>query len=137
MAVQKEDAMPEKRGAPRNPADIKRQLQIIERELNSLNKAQWSYAKNMLKFGLACWILGISAFFLAIMMTDAELFGVAQPVWASLLIIALAAPVTVTAVFVRRVAIKIKRLERIRRGLLAEYFSTLHSRFSGRLRRES
>jgi len=129
--------MPEKRGPPRNPVDIKRQLRIIERELNSLNKAQWSYAKNMLKFGLACWILGISAFFLAIMMTNAELFGVAQPVWASLLVVALAAPVTVTAVFVRRISTKIKCLERIRRGLLAEYFSTLHSQFSGCLRRKS
>ncbi len=113
--------MPEKRRASRNPADIKRRLRIAERELHHLNKAQWSYAKGMLKFGLVAWILGISAFFLAVWMADAELFGVAQPVWTSLLVVALAAPVTITAVFVRRIAIKMKRLERIRRGLLTEY----------------
>lgn len=113
--------MPEKLRASRNPADIKRRLRIAERELHHLNKAQWSYAKSMLKFGLVAWVLGISAFFLAVWMTDAEIFGVAQPVWTSLLVVALAAPVTITAVFVRRIAIKMKRLERIRRGLLTEY----------------
>ena len=113
--------MPKKRRAPRKSADIKRQLQVAERELRHLNETQWSYAKSMLKFGFAAWVFGLSAFFFAIIIMNAEVFGAVQPVWTSLLVAALAAPVMVTAVLVRKFAVKIRRLERIRRGLLAEY----------------
>lgn len=113
--------MLKKRRTPRKSADIKRQLRIVEHDLHHMTEAQWSYAKSMLKFGLAAWVFGLSAFFFAILIMDAELFGAAQPAWTSLLVVALAAPVIVTAMLVRKFAIKIKRLERIRRGLLAEY----------------
>jgi len=113
--------MPKKRRAPRKSAEIKRQLRIAERELRRLNQTQWSFSKSMLKFGFAAWVFGLLAFFLAIVLMDAQLLGTAQPVWTSLLIAALAAPVVVTAVLVRKFAVKIRRLERIRRGLLEEY----------------
>jgi hypothetical protein len=113
--------MPKKRRVLKKPADIKRQLRITERELRHLNEAQWSYAKRMLKFGFAAWVFGFLTFFFAILMMNVELFGGTQPVWAPSLVIALAAPVMITAMLVRKFAIKIKRLERIRRGLLVEY----------------
>jgi hypothetical protein len=107
--------------APRKSAEIKRQLRIAERELRRLNQTQWVYSKSMLKFGFAAWIFGLSIFFSAVMVMDVALLVAAQPVWAPLLVVALAAPVVVTAVLVRKFAVKIKRLERIRRGLLEEY----------------
>ena len=113
--------MPKKRRAAGKSTDIKRQLRITERELRHLNEAQWSYSKNMLKFGFAAWVFGLSAFLFAILVMNLELFGGTQPVWTSLLVVALAAPVMITAVLVRKFVVKIKRLERIRRGLLTEY----------------
>lgn len=113
--------MQKKRGATLEAAKIKRELQIANRELHHLTEAQWSYAKHMLKFGLAAWVFGISVFLCSIVLADAQLLGETQPVWTSLLVLALAAPVVVTAVLVRKFSVKIKRLERIRRGLLTEY----------------
>ncbi len=113
--------MPAKRRVTRKSADIKRQLRIAERELRHLNEAQWSYSKGMLKFGFVAWVFGLSAFFSAILLMNTELFGAAQPIWTSLLVVALAAPVMITAMLVRKFVVKIKRLERIRRGLLGEY----------------
>jgi len=78
------------------------------------------YIEKMLKFGLAAWVFGLSVFFFAIVMVNVELFG-APPVWISLLVAVPAAPLTITAVFIRKHAVKTKRLKRIRHGLMTKY----------------
>ena len=115
--------MPKKGRTSRKSKEIKRQLQIIERELRHLKETQRLYVEKMLKFGLTAWVFGLSVFFLAIVIVNVKLFG-APPVWISLLVAVPAAPLTITAVFVRKFVVKIKHQKRIRRGLFAEYKKT-------------
>ncbi len=116
--------MPKEQRATKKFKDIKRQVRTTERELHRLKETQWSYVKNMLKFGLAAWVFGLSFFFLAIVMMNIKLFGEAPLLWTPLLVGVPAAPVTITAVSVRKFAVKIKRLERTRRDLLLKYQKT-------------
>jgi membrane protein implicated in regulation of membrane protease activity len=111
--------MPQKRR--RSAADIRRELRVVERELSNLIRIQWTYAKRMLKFGMAAWIFGLCTFFLAIVILNPGLIWEAPLLAAPLLVIAAAAPVLITAVVIRKFSYKIKRLERIRRGLLVQY----------------
>lgn len=113
--------MPKKGITPKKALDIKRRIQTSDRELRHLNEVQWVFSKRLLKFGMAAWIFGLSAFFSAIVIMNAELLGSTYQVWVPIIIIALAAPVIITASLIRKFAIKIRQLERIRRGLLAEY----------------
>lgn len=110
-----------RRRVSRKPEDVKRRLMIAERGIQSLEKNKSGYVKNMLKFGFASWFFGISTFVFALMVVNVELFGGAPPVWASLLVGAPAAPVTIAAMFVHKFDTKIRRLERIRRGLMTKY----------------
>lgn len=127
-------ALPKRRRGPKafiRFEDVKKQLRKTDRELRRMEENRWSYTKNMLKFGFASWIFGLSVFLFAIvaMNTDffAELFGPVQLTWSSmlvgtpLLVGAPAAPVTTTAVSVRKFDVKIKRLRRIRKKLVGKY----------------
>ena len=115
--------MPKKGRTTRKSKEIKQQLQITERELRHLKETQRLYVEKMLKFGLTAWVFGLSVFFFAIVMVNVKLFG-APPVCIPLLVGAPAAPLAITAVFVRKFAVKIKRHKRIRRGLFAKYKKT-------------
>ena len=101
--------------------EVKQKIQAADRELHHLNEAQWSYSKHMLKFGVTSWVVGMSSFFSAITVLDLNLIGATIPMWAPLLISALAAPIALTAILVRKFAMKIKQLEVLRRKLLADY----------------
>lgn len=106
---------------------VEQQLRITERKLHHLKKNRWSFTKKMLKFGFASWVFGLSVFFLAIVVMNAKLFVWPQSIWTyslmvtPLLVGAPAAPVTMTAAYVRKYDTEIKRLRRIRRGLAAKY----------------
>ncbi len=106
---------------PKKAVEIKRRIQTADRELRHLNEVQWIYSKRMLKFGMAAWIFGLSTFFFAIIILNAQLLSPTYHIWLPLLIIGLAAPVAITASLIRKFAVKIRQLERIRRGLLSEY----------------
>lgn len=115
-----------RRGKRRNAKTIKRKLQIIERELDNINKLQWSYAKHMFKFGIAAWVFGIATFVSALMIYQGPgLIAEAPSISISLLVLAAAVPIFITVVAIRKFSRKIKRLEQVRRGLLAEYERTL------------
>ncbi len=107
--------------------EVKQQLRTTERKLRRLEENRWSYTKNMLRFGFATWVFGLAVFLFAIVAMSTKLFGGAPLAWSSmlvgtpLLVGAPAAPVTMTAVSVRKFEIKIKRLRRIRKGLVAKY----------------
>ena len=113
--------MPKAQEVSRKLEDVEQQLRITERKLHRLKENRWSFTKNMLRFGFATWVFGLSVFILAIVVMNAKLFGGAPLAWTSTLVGAHAAPVTVTAVFVRKFDIKIKHLRRIRRGLVEKY----------------
>ncbi len=126
--------MPKRRKEPRafrRFEDVKKQLRKTDRKLRRMEENRWSYTKNMLKFGFASWIFGLSVFLFVIvaMNTDffVELFGGVELTWSSmlvgtpLLLGAPAAPVTTTAVSVRKFDVKIKRLRRVRKQLVARY----------------
>jgi len=100
--------------------EIKQKIHTTDRELRHLNGAQWSYSKHMLRFGIASWIFGLSSFFSTMTIVGPGLLGT-NLTWVSLLILALAAPVTLTAFFVRKFVVKIKHLEIVRSKLFSEY----------------
>jgi len=107
--------------------DANWELRATERELHHMEGSRWSFRKNMLKFGFAAWVFGLSVFLLAITLMSTELFGGAPLAWSSMLVGTLllvgapAAPVTMTSVFIRKHDNRIKRLGDIRRGLVTEY----------------
>lgn len=113
--------MPKEKAAPQKVMDLKRQLQAADRELHRLHELQWVYSKRMLKFGMACWVLGLSMFLLAIIIMDAKALSTTYNVWIPLLVIALAVPMMITATMIRKFTIKIKYLERLRQGLITKY----------------
>jgi hypothetical protein len=121
--------MPKTSKKARSAAVIKRELEIAERELKRINEFQWVYAKRMLKFGFASWIFGVSMFFSFLIVYDSRLLGgTSAPVAWSLLIFAAAVPVMIVAAFIRKFVAEIKRLERIRKALLAEYEKVILTR---------
>lgn len=109
-----------------SPEEIKRRLKVVERELDNLLKSQWTYAKRMLKFGSAAWIFGLSAFITALLIYQGPtLILNAPPISISLLIGALAAPIAITSALLLRQRRKVKRLERVRLGLLSQHEKAL------------
>ncbi len=127
--------MPKKHSQVKSAATIKRDLEITERELRHITEFQWIYAKRMLIFGFASWIIGLFLFFLILVIRGLEFLGrlsVAYP----LLIIAIAVPVLITALAVRRFNAKIKRFERIRKLLLTEYETAILKRASALIKKK-
>lgn len=109
-----------------SPEDIKRKLTVIEDELENLSSVQWVYAKRLLKYGIGAWIFGIAAFAATIaVLWGPEIIFEASPTIYSLLIIAGAAPILVSVVFIRRFRKKSDRLENLRNSLLNNYESAL------------
>ena len=106
---------------PKKVVMIKRELEILERELSRLQEIQWIYAKQMLKFGAASWIFGLSTFFLAAILLDPSILGRMSPISISLLLLAALGPILMTVVRIRNFRIKIDRMEHIRGSLLARY----------------
>jgi hypothetical protein len=117
--------------APEKASMVKRELEVLERELGHLHEVQWTYAKQLLKFGIASWIFGLSTFFLAIIVLDASLLGRMQPISISLLVFAAAAPILITAMRISRFRIKINRMEYTRGTLLAVYQRAILKRIVG------
>ncbi len=127
--------MPKKHSQVKSAATIKRDLEITERELRHITEFQWIYAKRMLRFGFASWIIGLFLFFLILVIRGLEFLGrlsVAYP----LLIIAIAVPVLITAFSVHKFNAKIKRFERIRKLLLTEYETAILKRASALIKKK-
>lgn len=107
--------------------DANRELQVAQRELHHMEENRWSFTKNLMKFGFAAWVFGLSVFLFAITLMSTELFGGAPLAWSSvlvgapLLVGAPAAPLTMASVFTRKHDNEIKRLRHIRRGLMTKY----------------
>jgi hypothetical protein len=121
--------------APKKAVMVKRELEVLERELSRLQEIQGIYAKQMLKFGAASWIFGLSTFFLAAILLDPSLLGRMSPISISLLLLAASGPILITVMGIRNFRIKINRMEYIRGTLLARYRRDILERivWSGKL----
>jgi peptidoglycan/LPS O-acetylase OafA/YrhL len=103
-------------------ADIKNQLQVIDRDLYHLRRAQWIFSKRMLKMGIASWLLGLFMFLLAaFILVSFQVLQQTFSIWIPLILVALATPIIISAVFVHRIVMKISRLERARKNLMEKY----------------
>jgi hypothetical protein len=112
-------------------ARIKRELEILERELSHLHEIQWEYAKRMLKFGVASWVFGLSTFFLAAILLNPVTLGRIPSLSMSLLIFAAVVPILITAVRTREFRIQINRMEGMRSTILAGYQRAILKRIVG------
>jgi hypothetical protein len=120
---------------PKKSVIIKRELEILEHEISRLQKIQRIYAKQMLKFGTASWIFGLSTFFSAAILLDPSILGRMSPIPISLLLLAASVPILITLVGIRDFCIKINHMEHIQGTLLARYRRDILERivWSGKL----
>ena len=115
-----------KESSRRDPKEVRRELQLVERELTDLGRLRWKYSKRLLSFGVAAWLFGVSTFVSAVILYQGPMLIANAPMLSWILLgIAAAAPIALTFVIVRKFVSKMKRLEQLRRGLLSEYESTL------------
>lgn len=126
-----EEELEKQKVGPEKAVRIKRELEILERELNRLIEIRWTYGKRMLKFGVSSWIFGLSVFFLAITILDASLLGRIPLVSIFLLTFAATVPILITAVQIRRFGTIIKSQEYMRRTLLVGYQGAVLKRIVG------
>lgn len=128
-----EKSVKQKNG-PKKAVMIKRKLDLLEHELSRLQKIQWIYAKQMLMFGAASWIFGLSTFFLVAILLDPSILGRMAPISISLLLLAAAVPIVMTVRGIRKFRIKINRMEYMQGTLLARYRREILERiWSGKL----
>jgi archaellum biogenesis protein FlaJ (TadC family) len=107
---------------------LRRRLEVTERELRRLSRFEWGYTKQLWKFSLLSWILGVSLFFLLVLLYEPSLLtGVPQAL--PLLVAAAAAPLLAALYFVGRVERRVKNLERSRELLLSRYKRALLEHF--------
>lgn len=105
---------------------IKRDLRVVEEELDNVSDFQWEYSKKLLRFGWAAWIFGISAFVASIIIYEGPgLIMNAPALSLSLLVGAGAAPIIVTIILIQRNRRRMERLGMIRDGLITQYKKTL------------
>jgi hypothetical protein len=110
------------RKVPKRAAEVKREIQVIDRELYHLRELQRRYSKRMLRGGIMIWICGILAFAAAgVIQVGVDSLLKNWGVWAPLLIIALSAPLVISALFIRRLELKEKRMELIRKNLMEKF----------------
>ncbi len=109
-----------------DPEEIKRKIQIVEDELENLSNIEWVYAKRLLKYGLAAWVFGLSAFVSSLIIYQGpEIILNAPPLSFSFLFLAGAAPVIISIILIQRYRKEMDELEKIREKLLSEYESVL------------
>lgn len=109
-----------------DPEKIKRKIKVVEEELENLSDVEWIYAKRLLKYGLACWIFGLATFIsVAIIYKGPGLLLNAPPLSISLLVLAGATVVVVSAILIQRYQKEMDKLEDLRKKLLSRYESML------------
>ncbi len=112
----------------REVLELRRRLEVTERELNRLSRFEWGYTKQLWKFSLLSWLLGVLLFFLLVLLVEPSLLtGVLEAL--PLLVLAAAAPLVAVLYFVGRVERRVKKLERSRELLLSRYRRALLDHF--------
>ncbi|MFN4133258.1 MAG: hypothetical protein ACK4GQ_02685 [Candidatus Hadarchaeales archaeon] len=107
---------------PKTAAEIKKEIQVIDRELYHLRELYRRYSRRLTKMGMAMWVGGTILFFAtALFFIGLDVVLQVVNVWSALLIIALAAPIAISAMFVSRLEKKMKKMERMRKSLMEEF----------------
>jgi hypothetical protein len=101
--------------------DAKRRIEIIDRNLYHLQEFRRGYRKRVIKVGLLVWAIGVLAFTVAAFARGSEFTLSVINVWLPLLIIALAAPVLVSASFIHKLDRREKTLRDRRKLLLSKF----------------
>jgi TRAP-type C4-dicarboxylate transport system permease small subunit len=101
-------------------AGVKRRIEIIDRDLHRLRELRRGYCRHMLKIGVFMWEMGVFAFTVAAILWAIDL-APHVTVWLPLLIIALAAPIVISALFIRKLERKERTLEQLRKNLLDKF----------------
>ncbi|MEM4973623.1 MAG: hypothetical protein QXR87_07970 [Candidatus Hadarchaeales archaeon] len=110
--------------------ELRRRLEVAERELHRLSRFEWDYTKRLWRFSLLSWFVGISFFFLLVYVYEPSLLrGI--PGVLPLLVLTAAAPLLATLYFVGRLERKVKGLERSRELLISRYRRALLEHFEG------
>ncbi len=100
----------------RDPKQVKRELHLIDRELTDLTRLRWKYSKRMLKFGIAAWLVGVGAFVVALVIYGGIDLIMNAPLLSIVLVIAaVAAPMVITVVMIRKFSKSMAHLEQIRK----------------------
>jgi archaellum biogenesis protein FlaJ (TadC family) len=107
---------------------LRRRLEVTERELRRLSRFEWGYTKQLWKFSFLSWILGVSLFFLLVLLYEPSLLA-GVPEALPLLAAAAAVPLLMVLYFVGRVEKRVKDLERSRDLLLSRYRRALLEHF--------
>ncbi|MEM0359037.1 MAG: hypothetical protein DSO02_06110 [Hadesarchaea archaeon] len=108
--------------------ELRRRLEVAEKELRRLSKFEWDYTKRLWRFSLFSWFVGVSFFFLLVYAYEPSLLQ-ELPEALPLLALAAAAPLLATLYFVGRLEGRVKRLERSRELLLSRYRKALLEHF--------
>lgn len=112
----------------REVPELRRRLEVTERELSRLSRFEWEYTKHLWKVSFLSWLLGLSLFFLLVFLREPSLLtGVPEAL--PLLVLAAAAPLLTVLYFVGRVERRVKNLERSRDLLLSRYRRALLEHF--------
>jgi len=108
--------------SPKKAQEVKRQIQIIDRELYHLREIQRRYARRMLRAGTLIWVCGVIIFVVSVLISiGIESLTGTYGVWGPLLIIALSAPIVISAVFLRKLEKKEKHMEQMRKNLMEKF----------------
>ncbi|MEM2865758.1 MAG: hypothetical protein QXM46_02300 [Candidatus Hadarchaeales archaeon] len=112
----------------REVLELRRRLEVTERELRRLSRFEWGYTKQLWKFSLFSWLLGVFLFFLLVFLIRPSLLtGIPEAL--PLLVLSAAAPLLAVLYFVSRVERRVKNLERSRELLLSRYKRALLEHF--------
>lgn len=102
--------------------DIKREIQVLDRELYHLRELHRRYSRRLLKMGMVMWVAGTILFFVTVLLfIGLDIATHTTNIWSPLLIIALASPITLSALFISRLERKMQKMERIRKNLMEEF----------------
>jgi O-antigen/teichoic acid export membrane protein len=111
---------------PKNPkktaTNAKRQMEVLDRDLYHLREIRRRYSNRVLKVGLVSWVVGVITFTISVIFwIGTDLLFQRPGLWLPFLIIALAAPIVISAVLIRRLVIKERNMEMLRKNLLDKF----------------
>jgi O-antigen/teichoic acid export membrane protein len=102
--------------------DARRRIEIIDRDLYHLREVRRGYCKRLVKMGMVSWAIGVLVFAAAaLVLVGPQVLLRAPNLWLPLLIVAPAAPFSISAMFVRKLYKKEKHLELLRKSLMGRY----------------
>ena len=99
---------------------MKRKLLIVSREIDNVIRVQWKFARQMLFFGLAAWVIGVATWVVGLVLFNSAAVSENILVLTSIGLVA-GLPVLIVFIVLKTFSAKLKRFERVRNSVLADY----------------